>query len=677
MACFSSPTINLNINYRSTQNILDAAGSVIDKVNKNDLLEDHALKAKNSQSDKKISVYDFSSPDYEIEFVAGDIEKKIKSGEAMPDEIAILYRDNKDVLPVIDVLSAMEIPFIIESDQNILEDDEIRKIILLLKTINSFGDDVLLAKTLHIDFLGLEMLDVHTLIKYARSKNKSLYSCLKNIEKLEDININKKEKFISLYKKLSKWKIISLNKHYREVIDTIISESGYINNILSQEGTPERIYDLESLYGGIFVGEKYYLGDFLDYIDLLYRYNLSLKRKIGAELVESVHLLTAHRSKGLEFSHVYIIGVENGHWGNRKTIEHFRFNEERNRDNELNDERRLFYVSLTRAKKSVIITHSRSGRDGVLKLPSSFILEIDEQYINWRDTKEIEQEIKKNRKTRLAGNKHRKTKINEKEYYKKLFTEQGLSATALNNYLSCPWRYFYRNLIKIPEAKTTPLLFGMAIHGGLRRYFDKFQKDGDPGANYLMKSFKDSLNDIPLKTEEKNNLKKRGEGALLGFLKNKKPHRGAVLNEFYIRGVHLENEIKLSGVIDKIEFTDGGGFVNVVDYKTGKPKTRNNILGKTKDSNGDYYRQLVFYKLILELFDNERFSVGSGEISFIEADKKGVWKNESFNISDKEVVELEKTIKVVAEEILSLKFWNKYCDNKKCEHCKLRKLSLK
>ena len=116
----------------------------------------------------------------------------------------------------------------------------------------------------------------------------------------------------------------------------------------------------------------------------------------------------------------------------------------------------------------------------------------------------------------------------------------------------------------------------------------------------------------------------------------------------------------------------------MVDYKTSKPKTRGEIEGITKTSSGDIKRQLIFYKLLLDKFDppvgGGRYKMAAGDIDFIEPDDKGRYHKETFAILDSEVQDLEKVIKTTCDEILNLKFWSRFCDDKDCEYCALRKM---
>lgn len=132
-----------------------------------------------------------------------------------------------------------------------------------------------------------------------------------------------------------------------------------------------------------------------------------------------------------------------------------------------------------------------------------------------------------------------------------------------------------------------------------------------------------------------------------------------------------KNSITLTGNLDKVELIDSNN-VAVIDFKTAKPKSRNEIEGKTKEADGNYKRQLVFYQLLLEL--EGKYKMNSGTIDFIEPNDRGLYKREQFIIEKSEVGALKEIIKNVAREIISLSFADKYCDNKDCKYCRLAKV---
>ena len=128
--------------------------------------------------------------------------------------------------------------------------------------------------------------------------------------------------------------------------------------------------------------------------------------------------------------------------------------------------------------------------------------------------------------------------------------------------------------------------------------------------------------------------------------------------------------VPINGKLDRIEITEGDSNVRVIDYKTGKPKSRNEIEGNTKTSDGNYKRQLVFYKLLLE--KEGKYDMAEGAIVFVEPDGRGKAHREAFEITKGEVAILEKLVADVAEEIRTLSFWNKGCHQPDCQYCRLR-----
>jgi DNA helicase-2/ATP-dependent DNA helicase PcrA len=144
-------------------------------------------------------------------------------------------------------------------------------------------------------------------------------------------------------------------------------------------------------------------------------------------------------------------------------------------------------------------------------------------------------------------------------------------------------------------------------------------------------------------------------------------------SELSIRGIKLSDKVFLNGRIDMIEPLDKSAVI-VHDFKTTKPKSRGFIEGATKGSTGDYKRQLVFYKILLDRFHNNKLKMEQGVIDFVEPTEKGVYKSEAFIIQDKEVEELEERIIHIADEIMTLSFWDTHCDDNECEYCNLRRL---
>jgi DNA helicase-2/ATP-dependent DNA helicase PcrA len=264
--------------------------------------------------------------------------------------------------------------------------------------------------------------------------------------------------------------------------------------------------------------------------------------------------------------------------------------------------------------------------------------------------------------------------LRDSAFVKELFLERGLSVTALNNYLTCPWRYFYDSLLLFPKSPSRDQIYGNAVHHTLKDFFDALSKrDPLPDKLFLTEKFQFYLKKEPLTEKDFSESLERGKKTLSAYQDYWHGRwQLPVKTEFNIPGVIIGENIRLTGKLDKIEFLESG--INVVDYKTSQPKTRGEIEGETKNSDGNLKRQLVFYKLLLDRFENGRFRMISGEIDFVHPDEKGRFRKEKFVIEKEAVVELENLIKNVTQEILSLAFWDKRCGDKECRHCRLREV---
>ncbi len=673
--------INLKSNYRSTQTILNVADNVISS--------EMSLSAKAGHKETLISISSFSSLEAEQYFLAKNILQNIeelKKKKRSPGEIAVLYRENRDVVPIARMFEKLGVPFIIESDQNIMNDEDIKKLLIILKAVQNFGSGQELIEMLHIDIFDIPPIDIY---KISSISNKKLnpYDVIKSSEIMKEEGIESIDKLKKIYEDLSRWKRFSLNEDTVRSFEDIVRDSGFLSSLVSNQSAVEKIKKLHTLFSQVKAlvenHKNYTLNDFFSYLDVLKEHSVFIKSE-SVFAPDKVRLMTAHKSKGLEFDYVYIFNAVDKRWGSRKNINLIKLpeaifslsNEEKNFTiDDDSDERNLFYVALTRARKKVFVTYSNYNQNGRDQLPSKFLQNIEEYYIKFSNAEKEEKEFNSKKEIEFvpAINKH--STIKEKGLLNELFYKYGLSATALNNYLECPWKYFYRNLIRIPGSPNKHLMFGTAIHSALNLYFDRLVKGENLEEKYLVNKFVESLNNQPIQEKEYQETLDKGKKVLSGYYKKyHKEWNNNMLSEFNIRGIELAKNVIINGKIDKIEMTDSLNNVNVIDYKTGRPKTRNEIEGKTKNSKGGYKRQLVFYNLLLNNYQNNKFKMISGEIDFIEPDTKGNYKKEKFEIKKEEVNELEEQINKVAKEIINLDFWDRLCDDAKCEYCNMRKI---
>jgi DNA helicase-2/ATP-dependent DNA helicase PcrA len=685
----SAELIVLEDNYRSTQIILDAAHGVIPGKKE--------LKANARHAARPIRIGAFANEDAERYGIAQDIKEQLGNGVA-PGDIAILYRNNRDAFPMMEMLERMEIPAAIESDQDIMRDDTIGKLVRILRAVNAFGSPEELIGMLHIDFLGIEPLDLYKGMEYANRNRISIYDVVRSEQILKDekLRLEKPDVMRDIYGKMAQWNAAAKNKGLAESVEMIMRESGLLANILAGTEPVEKMEKLTAFFDEVKKMVEAHrdakLSDLFVHLDTMERHGLTIKRSIGGHGAGKVRLMTAHRSKGLEFDHVYIINAFDTHWGNKKSRELLQLPATvfartdapmDEGDDENADERRLFYVALTRAKQTVTVTYAKENMHRREQLPSLFIGEIREDLCMPMATEPYEQELAAHKEVLFAPRTVTAVDIRDKEYIKELFMRNGLSATALNNYLTCPWRYFYSNLLRIPGAPEKHQMFGTAMHGALQDFFNAL---GERGADkqFLLDKFAYHLGRQALSGRDFEDAKKKGVVALEGYYDAyHQAWRGNVLTEYAISDVMLTPDIRLTGKIDKLEFIDAGNKVNVVDYKTGKPKSRSQIEGKAKEvedeeesegqiEGGGIKRQLVFYKILLDR--QGKYDMVSADVDFVEPMPSGKYKKEMFEVVPEEVAALEKEIMRMGTEIIEGAFWEKRCDDPKCEYCALRDL---
>ncbi len=660
----TAKTILLNTNYRSSQKILDAAAGVSDR-----MVTTHttSLSAHKKDDDSHIHIRVYEKDDDEMYGVAWDIAEQIAQGKD-PSDIAILYRNNKDSESLIPWLEHFSIPYVLGSEKNIFSHPQVEKYILLLSVLEDMGNKEALAHLLVRGIYGLHPYDVSLFL----SSCPRHMSYVEHIQTCSTQGYNDSKRMKDFFDHLVIWKKRIESEPLLPVLYDIAYESESI--LLDVDGIERKgFFEMRALFDEIreylLRKKEISLSDLLQALLIMKEHGGIGKYQAGEGGV-GVRCLTAHGAKGREFESVYIINAYDKHWGGGKRgsslplipkVYQALWNEYETKEED--DERRLFYVALTRAKKHVYISYAQYDIQGRDRIPTQFLEEIPKAY-----KKETKQE------SRTAPPlPHRSSSQEEKQeemarLVSSLFSAHPFSVTALNNYLTCPWKYFYVNLLRNPQAKVPHLIFGTAIHEALRVYFEAYKHHAE-NEEEAYEALSTIIRREQLQANDEKAMLKKGKDVLTGFLLHNKSgwHRD-LDTEMNIQVEY--HDILLTGKIDKIErFPD---HIRVVDYKTGTTRSRKYILGQTKESGGDIFRQLVFYKLLLETYDASLYTVTEGEIDFVEPTDAGIYKRELFSLTTDHVKELSDTIDSVAQDITTFSFWNKRCDDPTCEFCSIR-----
>ncbi|MEN9413573.1 MAG: hypothetical protein RLZZ342_660 [Candidatus Parcubacteria bacterium] len=699
--------IRLTESYRSGSALLDAAHSLM----KEAIPEERHPKLESRVEHPQHAVLEeraFTTEDNENAWVVSEVSRLI--GEGVPaGDIAIMFRTNADAAPISRALSHKGILHVLDSKSDIFDTHAIAQLLTYVRLCTHIGNDEYLAHSLHFPWLGVHTHDTYKILLYAQKKRLPYYEVISSRTHLAEAKVRDVEKVSEAADVLAALSTSAQEESARDFFDQLLHKSGFLNHVLAR---PDAITILSAVRGlareleVLSSSKTLYTGrDFVNDLGLYEEYGIEIEPDTQPkERQHAVHLVTAHRSKGLEYEYVYIIHARDAHWGNRASRDKLplstligagtpaakvsrsenslrsdsstqkTFTAEAT-DSDIEDERRLFYVALTRAKRYVSVSYgisssTRTKESGI----AQFMLEIDSALIVRKDTDDFEASIAP--QDTFALKPTQTDTLSDRAFLQDAFIEQGISATALNNYLECPWKYFYRNLVRVPEKPTSSSLYGNALHNALRLFRDMAASTQKyPSLEVLLGYLKDSIDSQGFAPASYADAHKKGVRALTDWhaRHEKNFEFSAVCEkkfEVYLPVAGGDPErVLLRGLLDVIEFrTDGS--LHVIDYKTGKHKSRNELEGKTKAASGDYKRQLDFYCILLELAGMEHPRELS--LEFIEPDGKGATATHTFAYDKEAVGELQSTISRVAGEIYNLSFWESRCDDAQCEYCALR-----
>ena len=680
----------LSESYRSGQAILDVS---------HDLASRSVVETSDGQSLKPMPLVSRSGAQAVVEFrqfergeverawVAEEIHRLVDEG-VEPSEIAVLYRTNGEAYNIANEIERCGLVVSIESDQNALTDTDVRKFLVLLRAIARFGDDESLFAVLHLPYVGIEPLDVYRIAQFAQRQQLLVAEVLKDRAKLREAGVEDQKAATALYTLLVRF--ARAEGSVPQILEELLQESGYLAYALKSRRSADILEKIGGLMRDAMVltatDPDYTLKKLADHLGLLEEHRIPIGKENRLSTRRgAVRLMTAHRAKGLEFDYVFVINVADGVWGGRRETNLFAVPQGATRGTD-EDERRLLYVALTRGRYGEFVSYARLSETGSERLRSRLLEDISDSLLAPVSTSEYEEKTAK----RVPTSARAYGTAREQAYLRELFLEQGLSVTALNNFLKCPWQYFYSSLLRVPKAPNKEMVFGTAAHKALRRFFDSRGKRKTASKKQLITWFEEALNRAPISRGERAEARERGEKFLSGWYdawhkvlpeKTMTEYKITAELPFLEASLKLLNakkqpeyikSIRLRGDLDRLDML-GETTVHVVDYKTGKVRSRNAILGKTKDESGPgYFRQLAFYKLLIDL--EKRFTFISGEIDFLQPDTKGEYHRERFEISDADVVELRKNIETISKEIWEFSFWDRTCDRAECEYCALRRL---
>jgi len=653
--------IVLEQNYRSTQNLLNAAAG---------LLTETPLSHTVKYQDLPIKVAKFTSPIFEDEFVADTIKRKLKTG-ARPQDFAVITKDNADIENLVNLFKSRGIPFRLEGGVNVLSTSLVSQFIKLLRLVTSLQgkvDDLDLFLCLNFPYFKLKSLSI---LKVAREANKNRESLM---DSLMDAHPDIDSEVVDQFHQFLSWNSKASTHTVPEMFQIIFEESRLLEHILS---LPQPILELNR-FGTLFDDIKKQSSE-THGLDLFgYVENLKTMEENGVKLEEldllsnknAVTLTTVYKAKGLEWKTVFIYRFADTHWGNKSSRQMIKLpsgiitEEDTDKEDKNAEERRVFYVALTRAKRDLYLTGSTEYPSAQkMVFPSMFLGDLPKATRKFIKVGKYQKNAGKILGKLMAIPAEPVLADGEKKYLVEILKDFKLSPTALNKYLECHYKFKLDNLYRIPRTTSPSLSFGTAVHSALQDlYIDLENNKKVESKERLIKDFEAALRRELLSESDLKNYLEKGRKVLSVYydfyhdsftpaLFTEKNFGKSLTSQIYL------DDIPLTGKADRIDLLNKKeNTVRFVDYKTGQPRSRNDIEGNTKTSEGEYKRQLVFYKLLADLDRSFKYKVEETQLEFIEQDKSGNFHKEGFKITPEEITGLKKLIREIMASIRSLDF---------------------
>lgn len=651
--------ITLTENYRSTPNILASAHALLQSSISEEVLHS------NTKDNENVRIMETYFNRDEIILAGLEIKEKIKKGEDV-NEIAILVPKNRQVRTTITILKEMGIPVAGLSSVDFFDTEEALSFLRILKIVANPGDGVSVSESFFDKSSQIPPLEAH---KFILNQNMRSFSLL-NLN-IENNNLfGGQDRVNSWIKQLRLW-VDDSNLPLYNLIQKIGTEF-LINKAKSHNDLLLRVEVVRTVLHLVLLQEEkdpeINLSKFLDFIARVVTYGEMIPLALfGRD--DGVKVMTLHASKGLEFNYVWIAHMDEKSFTGTKR-DGFTLPSQVKELVEKRDElvkKRELYVAITRAKKFCTISYAINSYNGGEQEIAHVLSDIQDLFER-HSAKENEDFILSLDTQAFVGNKQKEEKGVDSltslvEMVAKNYEDRKVSVSLLNNFFECPWKWYFRNLLQLPEPKSESLEFGNMVHNSINKII--------------------LLNKIPNKKELEDITE--GHQDVLNVVSNWVTNRLSKISK------HRETEQSISilddrfphlniyGKIDLIENLEPG-IVRVVDFKTGTVR-KNSEIEKLDDEGrlSSYLRQLAMYSYLITGNLKWKKEVGESVLEFVEAKNS----EESFyrtRITEDQLNLIIKDIKDYDSMLRSGDWvnrpchYNSYGKNTSCGYCKMSEI---
>ena len=703
---YEPEVILLQENYRSSQTIIDAARVLMRSVSASAMQQIYAREkiivgaGKYAGHDKPVHVWAYPSQTYEN----ADIFHQVRRWHEEKTEgtLAVLYPKHALGSDLARALKGAGIPYHMARSGDVLQHPLIINLLDILTCIHQLSagadnDDAQLYRILHLEYLDPKPHDLQKLIlSYTASEREqrvSLYNWLCDPEVMNTLSFQDKTWMTHIADLLTRSITTYHTMTLMGYVEWVMHHFGIMDWVLRQQEKFHHLYALKSFLSFIdqeAAGRKRFnIEDLLDICGMMDTYKISLPMQSLAPPPKGIVLSTLHGAKGLEFEKVIIKNSTEGEWekkrGNPQTFSmpdnlvranHNAAAVTSEADIQDQDLRRLLYVGMTRAKYDLSLTFPLKKDDGGDLVRSKYIselLEAENQVI--LQTPTVDENLQAEYLIALMSGDQRTELLLDQAEIEDRVRNYVMNVSAINKYMECQVAFFYENILRIPSGEKAHMMFGSGLHWALQYLFKKRFEDGDlaAGKDYLLRMYEIYMENHRHRFTDKEfedfiTYGQKVLGLYYDAYEGSWSENTKYKTEFRIRDTHISG-VPVTGFIDRIDERDG--HIIVYDYKTGKPE---NIIAKMKapdDANpegGDYWRQMVFYDLLLQEDPRIRKRMTSGYVHALEPKKDGTFVERNINVTESDRDIVTQQIVSTYERIQNMEF-SKGCGE--CDWCKM------
>lgn len=635
--------VSLIQNYRSHQPLLDSAYKLIQNNNPERFEVKAGINKKLIGLDKKGETNEhkhFETNSAEADWVAETIHNKVKNKDYKYRDFAILVRSNSDAKPYLQSLNMLGIPWEFSGNQGLYSRSEVKLCINFLRVVANFSDSLSLYYLASSEIYNIDLKDLTLCMHYAKRRNKALHSVFKNLNEtpeLSEIPDKTREDMKRILGDLDKFLEVSREETTGRLLYTFLTDTGYLKELAHDidSNKETKIQNISKFFNIVrdfeLVAKEDRVINFVNYLDLLIEAGDDPETAAADLDTDAVNVLTIHKAKGLEFKVVFMVSLINGKFPvshRRQTIE---LPDQLIKeilpqgDFHTQEERRLFYVGMTRAKEKLYMTSAVDYGGARMRRISQFVVE------------SLGEEIKEKEKQKMSALEAIKRFAPQKE---PLRIKAGgaaleneilhLSFYQIDDYLTCPLKYKYVHILRVPIMEHHTVIYGRAMHEAVTKYFQYKMSGEKIGLTDLLNIFKQSFDPqgfLGIKHQEERF--RIGCNALTRFFNTEEARDSRPLYIEKEFSFPFENN-KIIGRFDRIDQERDGAVI--IDFKTSELTKQKDADKRTKES-----MQLSLYALAYKnIFGELPKRV---ELHFLESGLVG---------SD---VKEEKDLKKVAEDI--------------------------